>query len=62
MIRGGNMNVLLIVASGKSSRFGGFPKAFCDLGGKTSLAHTIEKSGEIFDKIYVGVNNQTYEK
>ena len=56
------MNFLLIVASGKSSRFGGFPKSFCDLGGKTSLAHTIEKSGEIFDKIYVGVNNQTYEK
>ncbi len=54
------MDVLLIVASGKSSRFGGFPKAFCQIGGKTNTENTIEKAKEYYDKVYVGVNKTTY--
>lgn len=55
-------NVLLIVASGKSSRFGGFPKAFCDLGKETNADNTIAKAAGIFDKVYIGVNSTTYEQ
>ena len=42
---------LLIVAAGKSSRFGGFPKAF---------ENTIEKAQQTFSKIYLAVNEETY--
>lgn len=55
-------NLLLIVASGKSSRFGGFPKAFCKIGEKTNADNTISVSKEYFDKVYIGVNNDTYQK
>ena len=54
------MNILLIVASGKSSRFGGFPKAFCQIGEITNAENTIEKSREIIDKVYIGVNRTVY--
>ena len=53
-------SILLIVASGKSSRFGGFPKAFCQLGNKTNVENTVEKADGIFDKIYIGVNRNTF--
>lgn len=55
-------NVLLIVASGKSSRFGGFPKAFCDINGKTNIENTILKAKKYVDKVYVGVNKKVYEQ
>ena len=48
------MNILLIVASGKSSRFGGFPKAFCRIGAITNAENTIEKSKAVIDKVYIG--------
>ena len=51
--------VLLIVAAGKSSRFGGYPKAFCILGNKMNVENTIEKASECFDEIYVGLNEET---
>lgn len=54
------MNVLLIVASGKSSRFGGFPKAFCKIGDKTNADNTIEKAKKLYDKVYIGVNRNTF--
>ena len=54
--------ILLIVASGKSSRFGGFPKAFCSLGEKTNADNTIAMADGIFDKVYIGVNSATYEQ
>ena len=54
------MNVLLIVASGKSSRFGGFPKAFCQIGNITNAENTIEKSKGLVDKAYIGVNQTVY--
>lgn len=56
------MNILLIVASGKSSRFGGFPKAFCQLGEITNVENTIRKSKTIIDKVYVGVNKTIYSE
>ena len=55
-----NMNVLLIVAAGKSSRFGGFPKAFCKVNGKMVIENSIEIASHFFDKIYVGVNKSIY--
>lgn len=54
------MNILLIVASGKSSRFGGFPKAFCNIGDKTNADNTIEKAKQLYDKVYIGVNRNTF--
>ena len=56
------MNILLIVASGKSSRFGGFPKAFCQMGSITNVENTIEKSKSIIDKVYIGVNEKIYDE
>lgn len=54
--------ILLIVASGKSSRFGGFPKAFCEIGRKTNADNTIKQAKKVFDKVYIGVNKITYTK
>lgn len=54
------MDVLLIVASGKSSRFGGFPKAFCDMGSMTNAENTAVKAQNYFEKVYIGVNSNTY--
>lgn len=56
------MNALLIVASGKSSRFGGFPKAFCQIGNKLNIQNTIDIAKNYYDIIYVGVNKGTYDK
>lgn len=53
-------NILLIVASGKSSRFGGFPKAFCRLRKGTNLDNTIRKAKGYFDRVFIGVNKTTY--
>lgn len=56
------MNILLIVASGKSSRFNGFPKAFCQIGEKTNADNTIRLAKKYYDKIYIGVNRNTYSE
>ena len=56
------MNILLIVASGKSSRFGGFPKAFCELGDIMNVENTINKAKTIIDKVYIGVNRKVFEQ
>lgn len=53
-------NILLIVASGKSSRFDGFPKAFCEIRGKTNADNTIKQASKIYDKVYIGVNQNTF--
>ena len=55
------MEVLLLVAAGKSSRFGGFPKAFCDIKGKKVLENSIEVASPFFDKIYVGVSESVFK-
>ncbi|MEE0686744.1 MAG: nucleotidyltransferase family protein [Lachnospiraceae bacterium] len=54
--------ILVIVASGKSSRFGGFPKAFCEMNKKTNAENTYEKAKKVYDKVYIGVNRTVYEK
>lgn len=56
------MNILLIVASGKSSRFGGFPKAFASLGKRMNVENTIDKACNLFDSIYLMVNEETYNE
>ena len=55
------MKILLIVASGKSSRFGGFPKAFCRIGNTCHVANTIQHALKVYDKVYLAVNNETYD-
>ncbi len=54
-------NVLLIVAAGKASRFGGFPKAFCEIGAGTNADNTIKQAAPFFEKVYIGVNSETYD-
>ena len=51
---------LLIVASGKSSRFGGYPKAFARIGSVMNVENTIQKAAGQYDRIYVAVNRETY--
>lgn len=54
--------ILLIVAAGKSSRFGGFPKGFCKIGKGCVIDNTIAKSKKYFDDIYLGLNDSIYEE
>ena len=49
-------NILIVLAAGKSSRFGGYPKAFCRLNGQTNVAHTVSLAHQYFSKVYVVVN------
>lgn len=51
---------LLIVAAGKSSRFEGFPKAFVKIGTYTNVENTIQNASRLFNKIFLGVNKETY--
>lgn len=55
------MKILLIVASGTSSRFGGFPKAFCKIGKRYNVSNTIQHALNVYDKVYLAVNNETYQ-
>lgn len=54
------MNVLLILASGKSSRFGGFPKAFCKVKGEYVVQRTVNLGNQYFDKTYLVINKEIY--
>lgn len=51
---------LLIVASGKSTRFGGYPKAFVSIGNKMVVENTVNLAKSLFDEIYIAVNEETY--
>lgn len=53
-------NILLILASGKSSRFGGFPKAFCTVNDTYVVQRTVDFSCPYFDEIYLVINNEVY--
>ena len=55
-------NVLLIVAAGKSSRFGGYPKALCELKDGTNADNTIKYARKFFDAVYMGLNVETVQK
>lgn len=52
-------SALLIVAAGKSSRFGGFPKALCQIGNQTNVENTIGLAKGIFGDVYLGLNVET---
>lgn len=54
--------ILLIVASGKSSRFGGFPKAFCTMNNMFNAENTCEKARGFYDKVYIGVNKVVFDQ
>ena len=55
-------NALLILASGKSSRFGGFPKAFCTIDGEYIAQRTVDVTGTLFENVYLAVNEDIYAK
>ena len=50
---------LLIVAAGKSSRFGGYPKALCMLKEEYNVSNTIKYAKKVFNDIYLGLNIET---
>lgn len=54
--------ILIILAAGKASRFGGYPKAFCEIGGKYVVQHTIDKAVNFYPRIYLVLNRDIYEK
>ena len=56
------MRALLIVAAGKSKRFGGFPKAFCKINNIRNIDNTINYAKLLFDKIFLVVNKETYKE
>ena len=53
---------LLIVAAGKSSRFGGYPKALCMLKDRMNVENTIDYAKKVFPSVYLGLNTETVEK
>ena len=52
--------LLLILAAGKSSRFGGFPKAFCRFGDDYLAQKTADMASEFYDTIYIAVNDEVF--
>lgn len=49
-------HVFLILASGKSSRFGGYPKAFCKVNGIYVAQRTVNLASPYFDGTYLVIN------
>ena len=54
------MNVLLILASGKSSRFGGYPKAFCKINNEYVIQRSINLGKKYYDRIYAVISREIY--
>ena len=52
--------VLLILAAGKSSRFGGFPKAFCRFGDEYLAQKTADLASAYYETVYIAVNDEVY--
>lgn len=52
--------ILLILAAGKSSRFGGYPKAFCDINGGPIAQHTVNLASDYYDDCYLAINKELY--
>lgn len=53
-------HAFLILASGKSSRFGGFPKAFCKIGDTYVVQKTVDLGLPYFDMTYLVINREIY--
>ena len=54
------MHAFLILASGKSSRFGGYPKAFCKIDESYVAQRTVDLGSPHFDKTYLVINREVY--
>jgi len=54
------MNVLCILASGKSSRFGGYPKAFCKIDNEYVVQRTIDLGKNHYEKTFLIVNREIF--
>jgi len=54
------MHAFLILAAGKSSRFGGYPKAFCRIGDRTVAQRTVDLGSPFFDRTYLAINHEIY--
>ena len=52
--------ILLILAAGKSSRFGGFPKAFCRFGDEYLAQKTVDLASSYYGTVYIAVNDEVY--
>ena len=53
-------HAFLILASGKSSRFGGYPKAFCKIGDTYVAQRTVDIGSPYFDETYLVINKEIY--
>ena len=53
-------SALLILASGKASRFGGYPKAFCKVGDTYIAQQTVDLGAPYFDETYLVLNREIY--
>lgn len=53
-------HALLILASGKSSRFGGYPKAFCKIDDTYVAQRTVDLGSSYFDHTYLVINREIY--
>lgn len=53
-------HAFLILASGKSSRFGGYPKAFCKVDDTYVAQHTVDLGSQYFDETYLVLNREIY--
>jgi len=53
-------HVLLVLASGKSSRFGGFPKTFCKVDNSYVAQRTIDLAKSYFESCYLVVNKEIF--
>lgn len=55
-------HAFLILASGKSSRFGGYPKAFCKINGDYIVQRTVDLGSPHFDNTYLVINREIYSE
>lgn len=53
-------HVFLILAAGKSSRFGGYPKAFCKIGNTCVAQRTVDFGAPYFDETYLVLNEEIF--
>lgn len=56
------MHAFLILASGKSSRFGGYPKAFCKIDNNYVAQRTVDLGSKHFDQTYLVINNEIFHE
>lgn len=55
-------SIFLILAAGKSSRFGGYPKAFCKVNHTYVAQRTVNLGSPYFDETYLVINREIYSE